>query len=1010
MKKIILFLFVSQILFGQENNLFLEKRTFNSYNGYKVSEPNAAFFDKLGFLWISGLDEQNLNFSIDNNDVIIQRFDGVSFFDVKLPKFEQKPVSGTLIDGVKKLYYLVNFKNSLPKLYEINEETLQFTLIDQFSKTVKKYEFKGSFSLKNNVFFVFSDNKKVVLQKVEGHKFVETATINKFTIGFMPDKKFISNREDYTIFSTWGYNFLINYKGEILKEIKSIDFINTDPKLASSSIYYYFFSTKNNIYFTNEHHNNIFELHKNTKEFRFINIENVLKGKLVHWLFQSDDYVMTLIKNASDYELSAYRFNEIEKTFNQKGKIHIKDADIVASRDVNNEVIILYGNTIEQYFFNKKKIKTVLKEKSIRSVKKIDNTNYVIATDTEGFYKFNLQTGETNNLNIINAKKTNLLIQAPRDIIYYNNKYIINNSSSLFFLDSNFNYLNDYKHDSEYEEMIFYNDTIFKAGFYRKGILKFSLKDKKYHLNNITDDFFIREFAVNNNQLYGLTKSKGLLHYNHKNITFYQPESESPDNLLSLTNDEFYGLLVSTKDGKLYHFDTKTKRFSLWYQDEFKASIVGVVSDSTNVMWLNTFAGIVSFNPKLNVIKRFSKDDGIYELEGNRYSTYKDAEGNIFMGSFKGLHYFNPYELSKSKILPKLIFTSLSYYDTKQKLWTVHNEPKILKNTNTIQLPAYYQRFNAKIGLSGILDNRIYNYRYRLLRDSDSYPQDWNKLYLENEIIFTNLSAGNYTLEVEILDATNIKIGETLTLSVVSFPFFFETWWFLTLITLIIGFIIYYFFNSYKVKQKLHIANELALNEAKIKEVMMLEIHHRIKNNLQVVSGLLSIQAFNSDDEILKSKLRDSQSRIESIAGIHNILYSSEKQETAVFVKDYFLKIIDFNKTLFPKQVKYNLEIEGEKLSMDKAIPLALILNELINNSYKHAFTETETSEIFISFKKVNKEFHFQYHDNGVFKKRDENKKSMGLKIISMMSSQLKGTYQIHKEQKFMFKIKFLDE
>ena len=357
MKKIILFLFVSQILFGQENTLFSEKRTFNSYNGYKVSEPNAAFYDKLGFLWISGLDEQNLNFSIDNNEVIIQRFDGVSFFDVKLPKFEQKPVSGSLIDGVEKLYYLVYFNNALPKLYEINQETLQFSLIEQFSKTVKKYEFKGSFSLKNNVFFVFSDNKKVLLQKVEGHKFIEIATINKLTIGFMPDKKFISNSEDYTIFSTWGYNFLINYKGEILKEIKSTDFINTDPKLASSSIYYYFFSTKKSIFFTNDHHNNIFELDKNTKEFSVTNIENVLKGKLVHWLFQSDDYVMTLIKNASDYELNAYRFNEIKKTFHQKGKIHLKDADIVTSRDANNEVIILYGNTIEQYFFNKKKIK-----------------------------------------------------------------------------------------------------------------------------------------------------------------------------------------------------------------------------------------------------------------------------------------------------------------------------------------------------------------------------------------------------------------------------------------------------------------------------------------------------------------------------------------------------------------------------------------------------------------------------------------------------------------------------
>jgi two-component sensor histidine kinase len=299
---------------------------------------------------------------------------------------------------------------------------------------------------------------------------------------------------------------------------------------------------------------------------------------------------------------------------------------------------------------------------------------------------------------------------------------------------------------------------------------------------------------------------------------------------------------------------------------------------------------------------------------------------------------------------------------------------------------------------------RDVKYRYRLLNNESN--SEWFTSYPGKELLYANLAAGTYVLQIEAFDASKKKIGDTLELKIIADEVFYKMWWFIALVLLSTAGILVVLFYQYKSKQNLFAKNEIALNEATIKNDMMIEIHHRIKNNLQIVSALLGWQMANSDNEELKLKLEDSQSRIESIAGIHDLLYNSDDQN-AVVVKEYVKNIITYYKKLYTLDVGYQIEIDSTILITDQATPFSLLLNELINNSNKHAFEAIDHPEITIRFHQKGEKFMLEYFDNGHFKQEEDTTKTMGMRIVGMMNKQLKGTMEITKNPNFHFTLLF---
>lgn len=197
--------------------------------------------------------------------------------------------------------------------------------------------------------------------------------------------------------------------------------------------------------------------------------------------------------------------------------------------------------------------------------------------------------------------------------------------------------------------------------------------------------------------------------------------------------------------------------------------------------------------------------------------------------------------------------------------------------------------------------------------------------------------------------------------------------------------------NSTLKEKNKKISETLVINKTLFKET-----HHRVKNNLQIVSSLLNMQAKFLEDEKSKKIINDSQNRIKSMSLIHQKLYQ-ENNITGIETKAYFTDLIHslaLSYGIDISKVKMHIAIENILLDVDTAIPLGLILNELISNAFKHGINK-ETGEFSIVFKQPSDTYLFlKIKDNGPGLSKDfnlNNSESYGMKLIHSLSKKLKA-------------------
>ncbi len=199
----------------------------------------------------------------------------------------------------------------------------------------------------------------------------------------------------------------------------------------------------------------------------------------------------------------------------------------------------------------------------------------------------------------------------------------------------------------------------------------------------------------------------------------------------------------------------------------------------------------------------------------------------------------------------------------------------------------------------------------------------------------------------------------------------------------------------------------------KEKETLLHEIHHRVKNNMNVISSLLKLQSNSIDDKQIKGILNASQSRVYAMSAVHETLHGSENL-SEINLKNYLSKITTsiFQSSLHdPKKVKLNNSIEEMFISINQASPLGLIINELISNSLKYAFPDERKGEISVSLKKLDNKRELTVMDNGVGMPKDldwKNSNTLGLKLVrTLVENQLDGSIDLNNANGTKFTIKF---
>ncbi len=204
--------------------------------------------------------------------------------------------------------------------------------------------------------------------------------------------------------------------------------------------------------------------------------------------------------------------------------------------------------------------------------------------------------------------------------------------------------------------------------------------------------------------------------------------------------------------------------------------------------------------------------------------------------------------------------------------------------------------------------------------------------------------------------------------------------------------------------------NRLLQKQNNDKEFLIMEIHHRVKNNLEMVSSLLSLHAAQIKDKLVSDAMLESQHRVLSMAMIHQKLYTG-KHLTSIEMKDYFENLLEYTVDAFGMVGKVAIEIDMPELELDvdAATPIGLIVNELVTNSLKYAFPDHREGKITVGLHKIADIFQLKVIDDGVgFTAGDEVAGTgFGTQLIALLTKQLDGKMNLKTSQGTSVSIQF---
>jgi two-component sensor histidine kinase/ligand-binding sensor domain-containing protein len=327
-------------------------------------------------------------------------------------------------------------------------------------------------------------------------------------------------------------------------------------------------------------------------------------------------------------------------------------------------------------------------------------------------------------------------------------------------------------------------------------------------------------------------------------------------------------------------------------------------------------------------------------------------------------------------------------------------------------------------------------FKYRL----EGYEEEWVDAGDRRAAFYSNIPPGRYTFRVMAANNDGVWNETGAAFSLRLRPHFYQTGWFYGLcgLAVLVAGLGLHQVRTRELRQretelvrvvdertrelrqyKEHLEEQVAERTVRInsqlreKEILLKEIHHRVKNNLQIVSSLLKLQAGAVEDPAARAAFHESEDRVRSMSMIHDRLYQADDM-ARIDLADYLRSLsahLFRSYGVSQSRVRLRLDLDRVELGLDSAIPCGLLINELVSNALKHAFPDDKQGEVTVGLRAVDGHLVLRVADDGVGLPDDRDRRdgSLGLQLVHTLAEQLGGTLQQSGDPGTTFEVRFTE-
>jgi two-component sensor histidine kinase/ligand-binding sensor domain-containing protein len=429
--------------------------------------------------------------------------------------------------------------------------------------------------------------------------------------------------------------------------------------------------------------------------------------------------------------------------------------------------------------------------------------------------------------------------------------------------------------------------------------------------------------------------------------------------------------------------------------------VYSVLSDDNDNLWMSTNMGLSKFNKKTKQFENYTADEGLQSNEFNSGAYFKADDGELFFGGPSGINLFYPSSISKNTTIPNVVITNI-IVNGKQ----INNSSIVVENGRH-EIVLKHDDNPLKFEFSSLDYSNSSKNKYKI--QLENYHNTWVSVDNNTSVTYSKLPPGRYSFKVKEANHDGYWNKNITSLHIEITPPYWETWWFYMFCgCILIGLVILVF--KFKLKQaRLQEKNEYFKKQNEEKKTIIKEIHHRIKNNLQVVVSLLRMQSSKVKDQNVVEMFKETQKRILSMALLHEKMQQDDDLE-GIDVQDHFKSLINglVKSYAVEKTISLNIKINKIDFGMETLTPLGLIVNELITNSLKYAFVNKEKGLITVHIKQLDHQsFEMLIGDDGVGFNPETKSSGLGSKLIDVFIKQLNGSITLLNQPGTMYKIIF---